>query len=510
MRLNWRLSLLMILLTLLPALSAGWVTRQLIEQGLDLGLNPQIDGALDAGVRRAREHLAIQREILNRDLQDWVAQRNDGLTNSTDLHERWADWQGPVLSPEDRLMLVADTGERIILHEGEAIAQPSETAIREGAPPCSIDATAPLCAGWRAVARRPVASGWRDDAEILAGTLQVIRGLQIERRELERGFWLPFLCIYGLALLIGLIVATRLGHGITRPVQRLLTATKAIAAGRWDIEVPVTSGDEIGRLSSRFNKMVSTLDAQNRRLVDLEKMAGWREMARALAHEVKNPLTPIQLTVEEMHERYHGDDPEYQKLLDECSRIVVQEVASLRNVVERFREFSRPVEPRMRSVDINNLLTDVGALQKDLKVKLDLDPQLTTLEADEDRLRQMLMNLSQNARSATREVDQPQLRLVSELVDNKAVLRVEDNGPGIPATDREAVFEPYRSGTAGGLGLGLALVKGIILAHQGTIVAEEGQLGGACLRVELPLQQNRKNRGETDDHTAGSPEGNDE
>jgi len=228
-------------------------------------------------------------------------------------------------------------------------------------------------------------------------------------------------------------------------------------------------------------------------------MAGWREMARALAHEVKNPLTPIQLTVEEIRERYRGDDEEYRELVDRCTRIVVQEVASLRNVVQRFREFSRPIEPRLGPVDVNALLSDVGALQKDLQVSMDLQADMPTLHADEDGLRQVLMNLAQNARKATRELDDPRLKLGSRLERDRIVIAVEDNGPGIPPADRAQVFEPYRSGSAGGLGLGLALVKGIILAHEGRVTVEDGTLGGARLRLELPVRRAVEADPEVDD-----------
>jgi len=283
-----------------------------------------------------------------------------------------------------------------------------------------------------------------------------------------------------------------LSGGITAPVTRLLGATRAVAAGDWDVQLPEGGRDEIGRLTSRFNDMVRTLDAQNRRLVDLEKMAGWRAMARALAHEVKNPLTPIQLTVEEMRQRYRGDDAEYEALLDECSRIVVQEVDSLRQLVTRFREFSRPVEPRFGAVDLNGLLTDLASLQKDMQVELALADDLGTVEADADQLRQVLMNLAQNARAATRQLESPRLRLSTRRCDQHGLhveLTIEDNGPGIAAADRETIFEPYRSGTAGGLGLGLALVKGIVLSHGGNIAATDGRWGGACLRMHLPIQQ---------------------
>jgi len=501
MRLRVRLALLMVLLTLLPALPAVLVTRQLVRQSLNVGLNVQVDGALEAGVRRAREQLADRRRVLAHELEDWAGGVFAPDGDRAAMRRRAAAFEGVILDDADRVELDLGDGERLLLQAGEAEA--SEPAIAPaGAAPAFITVQRDLPAGCSVSARRPVAA-WHDDAELLAGTLQMIRGLQVQRHGLENGFWLPFLTIYGLGVLIGVLVAQRLSGGITAPLGRLLGGTRAVAAGDWSVQLPESGRDELGRLTSRFNDMVRTLDAQNRRLVDLEKMAGWREMARALAHEVKNPLTPIQLTVEEMRERYRGDDEAYRSLLEECSRIVVQEVDSLRQVVARFREFSRPVEPRFAPVDLNALLTDVASLQKDMRVELDLDPQLGEIEADADRLRQVLMNLSQNARSATAGRDAPRLRLATFRHDGdpqRVDLTVEDNGPGIPPADREVVFEPYRSGTAGSLGLGLALVKGIVLTHGGRITAEEGRWGGARMRIDLPVRQdgagNREDRHE--------------
>jgi two-component system nitrogen regulation sensor histidine kinase NtrY len=232
--------------------------------------------------------------------------------------------------------------------------------------------------------------------------------------------------------------------------------------------------------------MVRTLNLQSRRLVDLEKMAGWREMARALAHEVKNPLTPIQLTVEEIRARYPGGDAEYEALLHECTRIVIEEVESLRAVVSRFREFSRPVALTPAPTDLGQLARDVAALQRDLRVEVRVARGLEPVPVDGDRLRQVLMNLAANAREATAGVDQPRLDVVVGVEDEHAVISLADNGPGIPPDQRERVFEPYRTGKTGGLGLGLALVKGIVLAHGGTIDVDDGELGGARFTIRLP------------------------
>ncbi|MEZ4655412.1 MAG: ATP-binding protein [Candidatus Eisenbacteria bacterium] len=335
---------------------------------------------------------------------------------------------------------------------------------------------------------RPLSPEWRADAGTLAASLQMMRGLQVERDELANRFWLPFLAIYGVTLLVAFAAAAWLGRGITNPILRLADATRAVSHGRWDVRVDARGSDEVGQLGVAFNRMVETLDAQSRQLVELEKMAGWREMARALAHEVKNPLTPIRLTVEEMGSRYRGDDPDYRRLLDECTRIVVREVESLRNIVTRFREFSRPVELVWETVPLNDIVTEVGSLQRDMEVTYDLDPNASPLIGDPDRTRQVLMNLARNAQEAMRGQARARLHLTTRRDGDTVVLNVEDNGPGIPLPERSRVFEPYRSGKADGLGLGLTLVKGVVLAHGGTIEVADSTLGGARFRIVLPLR----------------------
>ncbi len=488
MKLYLRLTLLMVLLTLLPSVPAALLTRQLIERGLNLGLSEEVDGALEAGVRQARKNYQRERDDLGLDLDRWLAAQ-ETMDNSSELVAAWRSVP-PVGRLENARVVLQVSGEtEVVLQAGPpALAQsPDASDDHHGTPPF-VSAIRDLKDSTRLEARLPINAAWRHDAESLTASLQVLRGLQTERQELERQFWLPFLGIYFLMLLLALAVAAWLGRGIVRPVGKLLTATGAVARGDWDVQVPVESRDEIGRLSERFNDMVRTLDVQSRQLVDLEKMAGWREMARALAHEVKNPLTPIQLTVGEIRERYTGDDEKYRELLQECTRIVIEEVESLRQVVSRFREFSRPVEPRVVETDVNALLADVAALQRDLIVEKDLDPNLGLCRLDPDRLRQVLMNLASNARQAMEGRTEARLRLASRPAGDHIVLVVEDSGPGIPVEERERIFEPYRSGSAGGLGLGLALVKGIVLAHQGTIVIEEGRWGGARFRIELPRQ----------------------
>jgi nitrogen fixation/metabolism regulation signal transduction histidine kinase len=388
------------------------------------------------------------------------------------------------LGPADRAVLQEADGTTVVLRAGPPA--PADTDASAG-PPRFATAGAELGDGRRLELTRALATAWREDAALLADTLQMVNGLHLARGWLERSFtWLPILVAFLLAVGVGLVAAMRLGAGITEPVSRLVAGTEEVSAGRWDVQVPVARHDELGQLSEGFNAMVRTLDLQSRRLVDLQKMAGWREMARALAHEVKNPLTPIQLTVEEIRARYPGGDAEYEALLNECTRIVIEEVESLRAVVARFREFSRPVELVATPTDLGQLVRDVAALQRDLRVELRIARELEPVPADSDRLRQVLMNLAGNAREATQGVEEPRLDVTVAAEADHAVISLEDNGPGIPVDQRERVFEPYRTGKTGGLGLGLALVKGIVLAHGGTIAVDAGELGGARFTIRLP------------------------
>lgn len=475
MSLRLRLLLLLALVSSLPALGAAWVTRDLLQRSLDLGLRPEIDAGLEAGVRRAQAGLADQRRDLRRAAERWV---EDGAAAGA-----WSDTVTRVaLQRGDRREVVVDGP--VALRSPAPDRRPGEIPRRLRV---QLPRAAEASGVW--IFERPVDAAWRGDAEAATEALQRLRSLKAERATLERGFLLPFLWIYGLALLLSLVGALVLARGIERPVRRLLDATQRVGQGDWESRVPVSGPSELRRLGRGFNAMVHTLDAQHRRLVELQTLEGWREMARALAHEVKNPLTPIQLTVEEMRQRYRGGDDEYRRLLDECTRIVVEEVESLREVVGRFREFSRPVELRRRPVDVNALVRDVAALQKDLRVECDLDDAIGEMSVDPERLRQVLMNLASNARAVSEGREGARLRLVTRRLDDGCVLRVEDDGPGIPLEERTRIFEPYRSGRSGGLGLGLALVKGIVLAHGGDIAVEESSMGGAAFVLELRREE---------------------
>lgn len=446
-------------------------------------LNPQIDAALKSGVRQAREQYERQGRDLTDSVAAWVGEATGRTGLADGVLRAAAGPAGARLPGTDAVLQLPDDTARILRSGATDTARVSHSS---HAPPRSVDVTQNLADGSVLRVRRPTSEAWRTDAENIATAFQAVRGLQSLREELERAFWLPFLGLYAVSVLAALLVAGGLARGLLVPVRRLVQATQEVGAGNWDVCVPVTGRDEITRLSEQFNDMILRLGAQSRRQADLESLAKWRQTAGAMVHEVRNPLGPMKSTAEQLSLCYKGEDREFAGFLDRTPRALIEQIESLKSVVKRFQDFSRPVDPVFAPLDLNALVTDAGALLRDLRVEADLAPDLGTIHADGLALRQVLMNLAHNAQTAMAGRERSCLRLATRAAGESVVLEVEDNGPGIAVSDRARVFEPYQSRTAGGLGLGLALVKGIVLAHGGSIRVVDDRLGNACFQVELP------------------------
>jgi nitrogen fixation/metabolism regulation signal transduction histidine kinase len=243
-------------------------------------------------------------------------------------------------------------------------------------------------------------------------------------------------------------------------------------------------------------------------LIQAQREAAWGDVARRMAHEIKNPLTPIQLSAERIRHKYLKLMPEEERAtLDRATRTIVDQVESLKSMVNAFSDYARPAPLTPQALDLNNLVRDVMELYKNeggaeafalrpvdgsapIALELELGPALSTIHADPRRLRQVLHNLVLNARDALAGRAQPRLRIVTRMVDNGdppvVELRVEDNGPGFPETLMGRLFEPYVTSKEKGTGLGLAIVKRIVEEHAGGIRAENLAQGGAVVTIRLP------------------------
>jgi len=232
-------------------------------------------------------------------------------------------------------------------------------------------------------------------------------------------------------------------------------------------------------------------------LIQAQRQAAWGEVARRLAHEVKNPLTPIQLAAERVRAKYLPLLAEgTEGVLDRCTRTIVSQVDALKNMVDAFSDYAKPPRIQPHPVDMTALLEDVAQLygigRTAIRIDLDPDPRLPSVRGDPTRLRQVLLNLVGNATDALQ--DHPDARLLLRMTAEKSQnlewvkLIVEDNGPGFPKHILGRVFEPYATTKAEGTGLGLAIARKIVEEHGGWIRAENPPSGGARVTVVLPVQ----------------------
>jgi PAS domain S-box-containing protein len=235
-------------------------------------------------------------------------------------------------------------------------------------------------------------------------------------------------------------------------------------------------------------------------LLQAQRDAAWGEVARRLAHEIKNPLTPIQLSAERIRRKLLGSMNEAEaQMLDRATHTIVQQVEAMKEMVNAFSEYARAPEMDVSRFDPNQLIVEVAELYRagsgeggrTARPKLKLDPALTEIEADRGRLRQIVHNLLANAIEALEGARDPEIRIETRLVEQAegrlAEITVEDNGPGFRSDVIGQVFDPYVTTKSKGTGLGLAIVKKIVEEHGGRIEAENARTGGARVRIELPL-----------------------
>ncbi len=280
---------------------------------------------------------------------------------------------------------------------------------------------------------------------------------------------------------------------VTRPVEQLAGAAREVAAGNWNTRVPVNSADELGALAESFNRMTQELLQQREQLVQSERVAAWRELARRLAHELKNPLFPLQLTVENLVRAREQSAEQFDEVFRESSSTLLAEIANLKAIISRFSEFSRMPQPQFQRVQLNEIVQNVARLlqaqlrsQKSaiIECRLELAGALEPLAADADLLHRAFSNLALNAMDAM-----PQggtLTLRTRQNRDRITIEIADTGAGLTAEECERLFTPYYTSKPHGTGLGLAIVQSVISDHGGRISVRSEPGHGTTFMIELP------------------------
>jgi signal transduction histidine kinase len=332
----------------------------------------------------------------------------------------------------------------------------------------------------------------------LLGVL-LVGSSQQEVVALERRIALLALGVVAMGLFFGLLLSWWGAARVTRPVRRLSEGAREVTEGNWNARVDVRGRDELGRLSSAFNQMVEQLSEQRERLVQAERVAAWRELARRLAHELKNPLFPLQTTVENLQrakEQVSERGPDqFEEVFHESTGILLSEIENLKKIVGRFSDFARMPQPELAPVNLNDVVRDVvklfeaqfGAVGRPpITSELHLEEGLPTIQADATLLRRAIENLVLNAMDAMPSGGVLMLRTAHQNGD--VSLEVSDTGAGLTPEECKRLFTPYYTTKQHGTGLGLAIVQSVVSDHGGRISVESESGVGTSFHIYLPAR----------------------
>jgi nitrogen fixation/metabolism regulation signal transduction histidine kinase len=304
------------------------------------------------------------------------------------------------------------------------------------------------------------------------------------------------LLVGGGVILLGMILGWWVSARVTRPIEELAAGAREVAAGHWEARVQVRSRDEVGQLAEAFNEMTRQLAEQRERLVQTERVAAWRELARRLAHELKNPLFPLQLTVENLQRAREQTSEQFDEVFFESTATLRAELENLKAIVSRFSDFAKMPAPEFEPVDVNELVRSAVKLfepqlatvgRPPVTPELYLDENLPRPQADPVLLRRALENLILNSLDAMPAGGTLTVRTSHR--SGAVRLEVTDTGDGLTPEECARLFTPYYTNKRHGTGLGLAIVQSVISDHGGRIEVESAPGAGATFRIELPMEQ---------------------
>jgi nitrogen fixation/metabolism regulation signal transduction histidine kinase len=465
-RLRNRLILIFVVATLAPLCLMGWISVRLLHYSLSLSSTPELDRVSLSLERTGHELYRRASESLRHDAS---AGRIQPKQFPIAARSQWPIAIQEFFSSGDAqsFNLDGDRGDRLdyLVRRPDGVAMYST----------SLNGIAMLQLSEQYTAARATVAA--------AGTHNWRRGFTYT-------YLLAAIAIWLLTFLALLYVAKR----ISQPIQELTKGLSKVAAGHMDYRVqeerPAIVQDEIGSAVRAFNEMAEELKQSQERLVYVTRLESWQALARKMAHEVKNSLTPIRLTMEEIAARQSGSGGDF---YEQAAQIVVDEVQSLERRVRAFSEFSAepPVSPK--TIDINSLLEERIAFLRtahpDIVYSTRLAPGHPRVYADEDLVKGVLTNLLENAAQAVMPggvVLGVTLGVTAAAAD-KITIEVHDSGPGLSPQVRGSLFQPAISFKRGGMGLGLSIARKSALLAGGDILPVPGELGGAAFRVLLPV-----------------------
>ena len=310
--------------------------------------------------------------------------------------------------------------------------------------------------------------------------------LRARLAELDQTVAFAIASALGVAVLLGLLIT----YWIVRPLKELESAATRVGSGELSTMITVRSRGDVGKVLHAFNGMTTKLQNAQARLIRAERIAAWREIARRIAHEIKNPLMPIQTSIETMRKTHARRHPDFDEIFEESTLTILEEVERLKHIVTEFSRFARLPRPKPAELSVEEVTQHVVGLHAggDVLVTMEVEGELPRVRADREQLTQVLVNLVQNAADAARARHGQhggRVHVLLSRAEDGVRVEVIDNGTGIPELERGRIFEPYYTTKSSGTGLGLAIVHRIVSDHGGRIDVDEAEGGGAVFEVTL-------------------------
>ncbi len=333
-----------------------------------------------------------------------------------------------------------------------------------------------------------------DDLQALKNSIDATRTFVQIKSALPEGYRLAFLALIGIAGILAAGIGVLASTLLTRKIAALVATAQRVSEGNHDARVALKGEDELAELGSAFNTMLDDLDETRRQIAYLQRMGVWQDVARQLAHEIKNPLTPIQLAVQQVVSSYKGEATNaerFSKMLADTKEIVEEEIESLRRLVDTFRTLGALPKVEAAPLELAEVIEELK-LNPTYATKVQLEPPATpvTVRADKLLLKRVLANLVENGIQAGEEAGtSAEVTIRWSSANDRATITVDDRGKGVPKEKTETIFEPYVTTKVTGTGLGLAIARKIAIEHGGdlSVSSEKAPTGGARFVLTLPL-----------------------
>jgi len=470
------------LLIILPSLPLSYFVLQLLEKSYRIGVNERVETALEGSVEISADLYQMHKSTLQSLLIDLV-NKKDGSTDqiSTKIKNTFKEANSKILLLDEfdyQKALVPIQAIKRFINEGK------KTVVWPGPNHKTLYALALLHGNRVLQIVYPLPESFQNSASQIQEVNQIYKTLSFVRKEIRTSFLYTFLTIYSLGLLVTLFVLFKISKKITNPIKLLTAATKEIGKGNLSYQINISGQDEFALLASSFNRMVGELSENQKKIIELEKMATWQQLARRLAHEIKNPLTPIQLMAQQMRDSYTESDASYKETINECYEIIEEEVESLKKLVREFSDFARLPEFRIENQTIQPLIDTIAKLYRQANIKVEMPGKKIHLKYDSEYMKRALINIVDNAIAACDAENQILIKITEE--QETIEIKVADRGQGIKPENLTKIFEPYFSSKRSGVGLGLPIVKKIIEEHGGKIGVNSVVGKGTTVTIVLP------------------------